>query len=52
MADQYLELKKRIQDDHQRIDESYRVGVEVEACLVDDKAQPVNAHPLFKELCS
>ncbi|MDP9015678.1 MAG: hypothetical protein M3M87_02830, partial [Thermoproteota archaeon] len=52
VADQYLELKKRIQDDHQRIDESYRVGVEVEACLLDDKAQPVNAHPLIKELCS
>ena len=52
MADQYLELKKRIQDDHQRIDESYRVGVEVEACLLDDKALPVNAHPLIKELIS
>ncbi|HYP42622.1 MAG TPA: hypothetical protein VEQ18_01225 [Candidatus Nitrosocosmicus sp.] len=52
VADQYIEIKKRIQDDHQRIDESYRVGVEVEACLLDDKAQPVNAHPLIKELSS
>ena len=23
-------------------------GVEVEACLLDDKALPVNAHPLIK----
>ena len=26
--------------------------MEVEACLLDDKALPVNAHPLIKELCS
>src|SRR5919107_6345055 len=51
-TNQSLGLKKRVQDDHHRIDESYRVGVEVEACLLDDKAQPVNAHPLIKELSS
>jgi gamma-glutamyl:cysteine ligase YbdK (ATP-grasp superfamily) len=51
-TNQSLGLKKRVQDDHHRIDEVYRVGVEVEACLLDDKALPVNAHPLIKELCS
>jgi gamma-glutamyl:cysteine ligase YbdK (ATP-grasp superfamily) len=52
LVDQSLGLKKRVQEDHQRIDEIYRVGVEVEACLLDDKALPVNAYPLIKELCS
>ncbi len=50
--DQTLGLKKRIQDDHHRIDELYRVGVEIEICLLDDKALPVSAHPLIKELQS
>ncbi len=45
-------LKKRIQEDHHRIDEVFRVGVEVEACLLDDKALPVSANPLIKELGS
>jgi gamma-glutamyl:cysteine ligase YbdK (ATP-grasp superfamily) len=52
LVDQSLGLKKRVQEDDQRIDEIYRVGVEVEACLLDDKALPVNAYPLIKELCS
>ena len=50
--DQSLGLKKRVQADDHRIDEIYRVGVEVEACLLDDKSLPVNAHPLIKELSS
>ncbi|HEU5120879.1 MAG TPA: hypothetical protein VFT71_07805 [Candidatus Nitrosocosmicus sp.] len=50
LADQTLGLKKRIQDDLHRGDELYRVGIEIEICLLDDKAQPVNAHPLIKEL--
>jgi len=49
-VDQSLGLKKRVQADDHRIDEIYRVGVEVEACLLDDKALPVNAYPLIKEL--
>ena len=52
LADQTLGLKKRIQDDLHRWDELYRVGVEIEICLLDDKALPVNAHPLIKELSS
>jgi hypothetical protein len=51
-VDQSLGLKKRVQEDDQRIDEIYRVGVEVEACLLDDKSLPVNAYPLIKELNS
>jgi len=50
LADQTLGLKKRIQDDLHRWDELYRVGVEIEICLLDDKAKPVNANPLIKEL--
>ena len=50
--DQSIGLKKRVQEDDHRIDEIYRVGVEIEACLLDDKSLPVNAHPLIKELCS
>jgi gamma-glutamyl:cysteine ligase YbdK (ATP-grasp superfamily) len=52
LADQTLELKKRIQDDLRRLDEIYRVGVEIEICLLDDKSLPVNASPLIKELNS
>ncbi|MGN6560881.1 MAG: glutamate-cysteine ligase family protein [Candidatus Nitrosocosmicus sp.] len=52
LVDQSLGLKRRVQADDNRIDESYRVGVEVEACLLDDKALPVNASPLIKELSS
>ncbi|HKR73660.1 MAG TPA: hypothetical protein VJR94_06070, partial [Candidatus Nitrosocosmicus sp.] len=50
LADQTLGLKKRVQDDLHRWDELYRVGVEIEICLLDDKAKPVNAHPLINEL--
>lgn len=52
LADQTLGLKRRIQDDHRRLDEIYRVGVEIEICLLDDKSLPVNASPLIKELSS
>lgn len=52
LVDQSLGLKKRVQADDRRIDEIYRVGVEVEACLLDDKALPVNASPLIRELSS
>ena len=49
MADQTLGLKRRIQDDLRRLDEIYRVGVEIEICLLDDKSLPVNAHALIDE---
>ena len=47
---QIQELKDRVHHDAERIDETFRVGVEVEACLLDEKGIPVNAEPLIKEL--
>jgi len=47
---QVLELKDQVHRDAERIDETFRVGVEVEACLLDEKGIPVNAEPLIKEL--
>ena len=44
------ELKNRVQKDSIRYDETFRVGVEVEGCLLDDKGVPVNAVPLIEEL--
>ena len=44
------ELKDRIRRDFNRYDETFRVGVEIEACLLDNKAIPVNAGPLIREL--
>jgi gamma-glutamylcysteine synthetase len=42
-------LKNRIDHDAERIDETFRVGVEIEACLLDKNGIPVNAEPLIKE---
>jgi len=47
---QVQELKDRVHRDAERVDETFRVGVEVEACLLDEKGIPVNAEPLIKEL--
>jgi hypothetical protein len=47
---QVQELRDRVHHDADRIDETFRVGVEIEACLLDKKAAPVNAEPLIKEL--
>lgn len=44
------ELKERVHKDAGRTDENYRIGVEIEGCLLDNKAIPVNAEPLIKEL--
>jgi hypothetical protein len=35
--------------DAERIDETFRVGVEIEACLLDKTGIPVNAETLIKE---
>ena len=43
-------LKTRIRNDCLRYDELFKVGTEIEACLLDDKGVPVNASPLIKEL--
>jgi len=47
---QVQELKDQVHRDAERIDETFRVGVEVEACLLDEKGIPVSAEPLIKEL--
>jgi gamma-glutamylcysteine synthetase len=50
IAKQAKEMKTRIHHDSERYDETFRVGVEIEACLLDDNGMPVNANPLIKEL--
>jgi gamma-glutamyl:cysteine ligase YbdK (ATP-grasp superfamily) len=47
---QLRELKFRVHQDTERTDETFRIGVEVEGCLLDNKGTPVNADPLIKEL--
>lgn len=44
------ELKNRAHRDSIRYDETFRVGVEIEGCLLDNKGVPVNAAPLIEEL--
>ncbi|MDW0149320.1 MAG: hypothetical protein QOK89_02955, partial [Nitrososphaeraceae archaeon] len=44
------ELKFRARKDSARYDPLFKVGTEVEACLLDDKGDSVNASPLIKEL--
>jgi gamma-glutamylcysteine synthetase len=50
ISKQAQELKDRIRSDSERYDETFRVGVEVEGFLLDNKAMPVNAAPLIEEL--
>lgn len=44
------ELKARIKSHAGRHDENFRVGVEIELCLLDGKARPVSARPLIEAL--
>lgn len=41
IAKQANEIKTRIHHDSKRYDETFRVGVEIEACLLDDNGRPV-----------
>ncbi|MGV8106995.1 MAG: hypothetical protein ACP5OH_04415, partial [Nitrososphaerota archaeon] len=47
---QIQELREKIHRDGDKIDETFRVGVEIEGCLLDKNGAPVNAEPLIKEL--
>ena len=47
---QNQELREKVHRDSDRIDETFKVGVEIEGCLLDKKGNPVNAEPLIKEL--
>jgi gamma-glutamyl:cysteine ligase YbdK (ATP-grasp superfamily) len=43
-------LKQRIQTDSEKYDEQFRIGIEIEICLVDSLARVVDAHPLIEKL--
>ena len=43
-------LKQRIQTDSKKYDEQFRIGIEIEICLVDNQARVVNAQPLIEKL--
>ncbi|MEW5839759.1 hypothetical protein [Nitrososphaera sp.] len=47
---QVEELKARVRSHADRRDEDFRVGVEIEVCLLDGKGRPVDASPVIDEL--
>ena len=44
------ELKARVRSHASRIDENFKVGVEIEVCLIDGKGTPVDAKPVIELL--
>jgi gamma-glutamylcysteine synthetase len=44
------ELKARVHSHASRIDENFKVGVEIEVCLIDGKGTPVDAKPIIELL--
>jgi gamma-glutamyl:cysteine ligase YbdK (ATP-grasp superfamily) len=50
ISNQADDLKERVHRDSERYDETFRVGVEIEGCLVDNKGTLVNAAPLIEAL--
>jgi gamma-glutamylcysteine synthetase len=44
------ELKARVRSHASRIDENFKVGVEIEVCLIDGKGAPVDAKPVIELL--
>jgi gamma-glutamylcysteine synthetase len=44
------ELKARVHSHASRIDENFKVGVEIEVCLIDGKGAPVDAKPIIELL--
>jgi gamma-glutamyl:cysteine ligase YbdK (ATP-grasp superfamily) len=43
-------LKQRIQKDSEKYDEQFRIGIEIEICLLDRESKTVNAQSLIDEL--
>jgi gamma-glutamyl:cysteine ligase YbdK (ATP-grasp superfamily) len=43
-------LKQRIQKDSEKYDEQFRIGIEIEICLIDSESKTVNAQSLIDEL--
>jgi 6-pyruvoyl-tetrahydropterin synthase len=50
ISKQAQDLKDRIRRDSERYDETFRVGVEIEGCLLDNTGMLVNAAPLIEAL--
>jgi gamma-glutamyl:cysteine ligase YbdK (ATP-grasp superfamily) len=50
ITEQALDLKQRIQRDSEKYDEKFRIGIEIEVCLLDNRGKPVNTQPLIEEL--
>jgi gamma-glutamyl:cysteine ligase YbdK (ATP-grasp superfamily) len=50
IAKQAQVLKHRIHKDYEKYDEQFRIGIEIEICLLDSEAKTVNAQPLIEEL--
>lgn len=46
---QIQEIRQKVHRDNNKIDENFKVGVEIEGCLLDKNGNPVNAEPLIKE---
>jgi gamma-glutamyl:cysteine ligase YbdK (ATP-grasp superfamily) len=44
------ELKALVKRQSKRTDENFKVGVEIEICLIDNKGMPVNAKPVIDRL--
>jgi gamma-glutamylcysteine synthetase len=44
------ELKARVRSHASRIDENFKVGVEIEVCLIDGRGAPVDAKPVIELL--
>ena len=47
---QIQQLREKVHRDNNKIDENFKVGVEIEGCLLDKNGNPVDAEPLIKEL--
>lgn len=47
---QVAELKARVRSHASRIEENFKVGVEIEVCLIDGKGTPVDAKPVIELL--
>jgi gamma-glutamyl:cysteine ligase YbdK (ATP-grasp superfamily) len=43
-------LKQRVQTDSEKYDEQFRIGIEIEICLVDSQTRAVHAQPLIEKL--
>ncbi len=50
IAQQASELKAMVRNHSSRTDENFKVGVEIEICLIDANGKPVNAKPAIERL--